>query len=59
MNIATHGHRLLPIGSRCLHPTEALLVNMATARGAWVRTCTCGLIVTGNTEADVYCRGLG
>ena len=25
-------------------------------RGAWVRTCTCGLIVTGNNEVDVYCR---
>ena len=56
MNLSTHGHRLLPIGARTLHPTEALLVSMATARGAWVRTCTCGLIVTGNNEVDVYCR---
>ena len=56
MNLSTHGHRLLPIGARTLHPTEALLVAMATARGAWVRTCTCGLIVTGNNEVDVYCR---
>ena len=56
LNPPTHGHRLLPIGARSLHPTEALLVSMATARGAWVRTCTCGLIVTGNNEVDVYCR---
>ena len=56
MNIATHSHRLLPIGSRSLHPTEALLVSMATARGAWVRTCTCGLMLLGNNEVDVYCR---
>jgi hypothetical protein len=56
MNIATHGHRLQPIGARSLHPTEALLVSMATARGAWVRTCTCGLMLLGNNEVDVYCR---
>ena len=56
MNLSTHGHRLLPIGARTLHPTEALLVSMATARGAWVRHCACGLIVTGNNEVDVYCR---
>ena len=56
MNLSTHGHRLQPIGARSLHPTEALLVAMATARGAWVRTCTCGLIITGNNEVDVYCR---
>lgn len=56
MNLSTHGHRLQPIGARSLHPTEALLVAMATARGAWVRTCTCGLIVTGNNETDLHCR---
>ena len=56
MNLSTHGHRLLPIGARTLHPTEALLVSMATARGAWVRHCACGLIITGNNEVDVYCR---
>jgi hypothetical protein len=56
MNLATHGHRLLPIGSRTLHPTEALLVSMATARGAWVRQCTCGLMLLGNNEVDVFIR---
>ena len=30
---------------------------MATARGAWVRTCTCGLIITGNNAGRrVHCR---
>ena len=56
MNLSAHGHRLQPIGARKLHSTEALLVSMATARGAWVRHCTCGLIITGNNEVDVYCR---
>ena len=40
MNLSTHGHRLQPIGARKLHPTEASLVLIATARGEWVRTCT-------------------
>ena len=48
------GHQTPTVGAGMLHPTEALLVSMATARGAWVRTCTCGLIVTGNNEVDVY-----
>ena len=56
LNLPGAGHQLQPVGARKLHPTEALLVSMATARGAWVRTCTCGLIVTGNNEVDVYCR---
>lgn len=56
LNPPTHGHRLQPVGSRKLHPTEALLVSMATARGAWVRICTCGLMLIGNNEVDVYCR---
>ena len=56
MNLSTHGHRLQPIGARKLHPTEALLVSMATARGAWVRTCTCGLMLIGNNEVDVFIR---
>ena len=50
------GHQILPIGARALHPTEALLVSMATARGAWVRTCTCGLMLLGNNEVDVFIR---
>lgn len=56
MNIATHGHRLQPIGARSLHPTEALLVSMTTARGAWVRTCGCGLLIAGINETDLHCR---
>ncbi len=56
MNLSTHGHRLQPIGSRKLHPTEALLVAMATARGAWVRTCSCGILLLGNNEVDVHCK---
>ena len=56
MNLSTHGHRLQPIGARKLHPTEALLVAMATARGAWVRHCACGLMLIGNNEVDVFIR---
>ena len=51
-----NGHTLEAIGARPLHPTEALLVSMATARGAWVRTCTCGLMLIGNNEVDVFIR---
>jgi hypothetical protein len=54
VNLSTHGHRLQPIGARSLHPTEALLVSMATARGAWVRTCTCGLPIIAADEMALH-----
>ena len=50
------GHRLQAVGTRPLHKTETLLIASATARGVWVRTCSCGLILLGKNEVDVYCK---
>jgi len=50
------GHRLQAVGARTLHPTETLLIASATARGVWVRTCSCGILLLGNNEVDVHCK---
>lgn len=49
-------HRLLPIGARPLHPNETLIVATATARGLYVGVCTCGTIITGANDIDLYCH---
>jgi hypothetical protein len=50
------GHHLLAVGDRPLHPTETLLIAMATARGVWVRHCSCGINLFGANECDVFVR---
>lgn len=47
-------HRLLPIGTRPLHQTEAFLVARTTARGIWAGQCSCGLLVFGANEVDRF-----
>ena len=51
---AMSGHRLLPIGTRPLHQTEAFLVARTTARGIWAGQCSCGLLVFGANEVDRF-----
>jgi len=49
-------HDLLPIGARPLHPMEAMILAVCVGHGQWVRTCDCGLLITGINETDLHCR---
>lgn len=49
-------HRLLPIGARPLHPTEAFICAVATRSGSFVGQCSCGTLIVGRNDIDRYVR---
>ena len=51
-------HDLLPIGQRPLHPVEALVVAVLTAKGMFARQCGCGMLIAAADEIDVRRRYL-
>lgn len=49
-------HTLHPIGALRPHPIEAAVVAVQTARGLWVRQCSCRTLIAGLTEIDLHCH---
>jgi lipid-binding SYLF domain-containing protein len=49
-------HRLQPVGAQPLHPNQVVIVAAATARGLYAGVCTCGTILTGNNDLDLFCN---
>lgn len=51
-------HHMLSIGQRPLHPVEALVVAVLTAKGMFARQCGCGMLIAAADEIDVRRRYL-
>ena len=47
-------HRLQPVGAQPLHPNQVVIIAAATARGLHAGVCTCGTILTGRNDLDLF-----
>jgi hypothetical protein len=54
--VPVHEMRTVTTMWRPLDPNEVLMFDLALRANRWPRICTCGMVVVGANEVDLYCN---